>query len=284
MPTWNGATVYRSIDGATYSPFVSSGVSATWGRVSNALGAPPIHYNVWDDTNTLTVRLVHGVLSSSTDALVLEGANACALGSAGRWMICSFVNATQNADGTYTLSRLLQGRRGTEWMCGEMAVGDTFVLLSTSSVIRRGLDLTEVDKLRYYKSVTFGSQIAAAPVKQYTLEGQDRMPYAPCQISAEYDTPSSGDITISWIRRDRLTQNSSLSVSPICSESSEQYSVDILDGASVVRTLTTVTSPSAVYTSAQQTTDFGSPQSSISVMVYQLSSQVGRGFAVEATI
>jgi hypothetical protein len=286
MPTWNGATVYRSTDGATYSPFVSSGVSATWGRVSNALGAPPIHYNVWDDTNTLTVRLVHGVLSSSTDALVLEGANAFALGSAGRWMICSFVNATQNADGTYMLSRLLQGRRGTEWMCGEMAVGDTFVLLSTSSVIRRGLDLTEVDKLRYYKSVTFGSQIAAAPVKQHTLEGQDRMPYAPCQIKSQRHTPSTNDFTIGWIRRDRLTQNSGLSISPSCSETVEQYSIDILDGphGSVKRTLGPYGTPVGLYTSTQQATDFGTAQSTIYANVYQVSAQVGRGFSGYAAL
>ena len=52
-------------------------------------------------------------------------------------------------------------------------------------------------------------------------------------------------------------------------ETSEVYEVDILNGSQVVRTLTTST-PQVLYPAAQQTTDFGSPQASITVRVYQL--------------
>ena len=57
-------------------------------------------------------------------------------------------------------------------------------------------------------------------------------------------------------------------------EPSEAYEVDVLDGASVVRTLTS-TSASVVYTAADQVTDFGSAQSSVDVVVYQMSDVVG---------
>ena len=50
-----------------------------------------------------------------------------------------------------------------------------------------------------------------------------------------------------------------------------------------MRTLAT-TSPTATYTAAQQTADFGAPQPSISLRVYQLSTVFGRGTPRAATL
>jgi hypothetical protein len=66
-------------------------------------------------------------------------------------------------------------------------------------------------------------------------------------------------------------------------ETSEAYEVDIMQGATVKRTLT-ATTPSVLYTSAMQVTDFGSVQPSVTVKIYQLSSVVGRGYPLEATL
>jgi hypothetical protein len=49
----------------------------------------------------------------------------------------------------------------------------------------------------------------------------------------------------------------------------------------VVRTITGLSTPTATYTSAQQTTDFGSPQAEVFVRVYQVSATVGRGHYLE---
>jgi len=51
----------------------------------------------------------------------------------------------------------------------------------------------------------------------------------------------------------------------------------------VKRTLTT-TSPTVTYSAAQQVTDFGAAQSSVTVRVYQLSAVVGRGYPAVASI
>ncbi|WP_156796395.1 hypothetical protein [Brevundimonas sp. BAL3] len=56
-----------------------------------------------------------------------------------------------------------------------------------------------------------------------------------------------------------------------------------MNGATVVRTLS-VTTPTAIYTAAQQTADFGAPQASIAVRIYQMSATVGRGRAALATL
>ncbi|MBN8633223.1 MAG: hypothetical protein J0L76_20505, partial [Rhodobacterales bacterium] len=67
---------------------------------------------------------------------------------------------------------------------------------------------------------------------------------------------------------------------------SEGYEVDILDGATVKRTLSATTT-SAVYTAAQQTADWGStlgPGDTIDVRIAQLSSLVGRGATRTVTL
>jgi hypothetical protein len=52
----------------------------------------------------------------------------------------------------------------------------------------------------------------------------------------------------------------------------------------VARTITGLTSPTAAYSAAEQTTDFGGAISALVVRVYQISAAVGRGIAGEATL
>jgi hypothetical protein len=66
-------------------------------------------------------------------------------------------------------------------------------------------------------------------------------------------------------------------------EDTESYEVDVLDGITVKRTLASST-PSVIYTAAQQAADFGSVQSACSVKVYQLGAVHGRGSARSAIV
>ena len=62
-------------------------------------------------------------------------------------------------------------------------------------------------------------------------------------------------------------------------EELEAYEVEILDGATVKRVLSTATT-SAVYTAAQRTADWGAPLGpgdSLTIRIFQLSALVGRG-------
>ncbi|MCY1359946.1 hypothetical protein D9M69_465510 [compost metagenome] len=56
-----------------------------------------------------------------------------------------------------------------------------------------------------------------------------------------------------------------------------------MSGASVKRTIS-VSSPAFAYTAADQVTDFGSAQSTITFRIYQLSEVVGRGYPLEVTL
>jgi hypothetical protein len=56
-----------------------------------------------------------------------------------------------------------------------------------------------------------------------------------------------------------------------------------MDGSTVARTIT-ATTPTFAYSAADQTTDFGSAQASITFRIYQLSATVGRGYPLEVTL
>ena len=69
-------------------------------------------------------------------------------------------------------------------------------------------------------------------------------------------------------------------------EDSEAYAVEILDGATVKRTLL-VSTTSALYTAAHQITDWGvplGPGSSLAIRIYQLSALTGRGAVRSVTL
>ena len=69
-------------------------------------------------------------------------------------------------------------------------------------------------------------------------------------------------------------------------EELEAYEVEILDGATVKRVLSTTTT-SAVYTAAEQTADWGAPLDpgdSLTIRICQLSALVGRGASKTATL
>ena len=66
-------------------------------------------------------------------------------------------------------------------------------------------------------------------------------------------------------------------------EDAEAYTLDILSGASVVRSIPCA-APSALYASADELADFGAPQTILHGRVVQMSSTVGRGHPAEFTL
>ena len=95
---------------------------------------------------------------------------------------------------------------------------------------------------------------------------------------------SSGDLTITWIRRTRAEAEWRDLVDAPLFEDVERYEVEALDAGTVVRTFMGLTTPTVTYTSAEQVTDFGSNQTEVTVRVYQDSTNRGRGFPGEDTI
>uniref|UniRef100_UPI00261EF757 hypothetical protein n=1 Tax=Accumulibacter sp. TaxID=2053492 RepID=UPI00261EF757 len=98
--------------------------------------------------------------------------------------------------------------------------------------------------------------------------------------------PTSNDWALSWIRRTRDGGEWRDNVDASLSEASESYAIDVYaDGsyAAVKRTIT-VSSPSCVYASTDQVSDFGANQATLYLKLYQISATVGRGYPLTTSI
>lgn len=275
---WTGCIIFRSADGgATFAQLGSITTAATIGTLNSVV--TPSDWHTWDDVTTITVDVPTGVtFESRTDAAVLTGANAAAMGANGRWEIVQFANATQLSTTQWRLSRLLRGRRGTEHNIASIQSGDKFVMISTGSLVRLPLQVAEIGAARIYKAVSIGASYSSGIDQTFAGQGVALRPFSPVDLAAERDT--AGDIVFSWIRRGRLGRTLMSGVDIPLSEAAESYAVDIMAPDSphtIVRTLT-VSHPTATYTAAQQSIDFGSDSAThILVAVYQISAAVGRG-------
>jgi hypothetical protein len=141
------------------------------------------------------------------------------------------------------------------------------------------LDLGLLNNSLYYKAVTFDQALADVAAEQFAIGGEWAAPYA--GLDAEGARDGSDNLTIAWRRRGRQGGGTWVGEVPL-GEETEAYEIDIMDG--VVKRTLTATSESVLYTAADQTTDFGSPQSAVEVNIYQISGLVARGHALNATV
>jgi hypothetical protein len=283
LTPWLGATIYRSVDGGvTFNDLVTASQTGTLGTVSNVLSAWP--ETVWDQTNSITVVLDSGTLSSSTINGLMNLANFVAYGADTRWEILQFKTATLNSDGSYTLTGLLRGLLGTEQYTGQHQAGDSFVLL-TGSIIRLSDELSYMGASEILRAVTTSTALAAATNVAQTPREICLKPIAPVHLAGGRD--AAGNVLMQWVRCDRFANDLVDGSDVPMSETRESYDLEIYDGedyATVVRTFFGLTSPAATYTEANQVTDFGSAQSAVYTRVYQNSAQIGRGYPASATI
>lgn len=280
--TWLGATIFESPDGSNSYEDVAnipSYFAASWGYTTAAL------YDVetcglWDRGSGVNVFVPYGALTSITEA----EANANPL--LNRIIFengehVQFTTATLESDGSYTLTGLKRGRRGTEWATSTHTPGEAFIVIGSTLIMARGAG--DIATNLYFKAVGAADNIDAMPVQTVAFEGKTLKPYSPVHVNATKDS-GTGDWTITWIRRTRIGGAWTGGASIPLGENSENYKVVILDGATEVRVID-ATSETATYTAAQQTTDFGAEVSvgSLDFVVYQISDIAGRGFGAAAS-
>jgi hypothetical protein len=133
---------------------------------------------------------------------------------------------------------------------------------------------------RTYKTVSTG--LGDGTVQTLVSQLRTLRPYAPVHIAGARD--GSNNLTLTWTRRTRLGGHWQDLIDVPLGENSEAYEVDILDGGSVIRTITGLSSPTAEYTAVQQAADGLTPGDPVTMEVFQLSDLVGRGFAGPATV
>ncbi|HSH41351.1 MAG TPA: phage tail protein, partial [Arenicellales bacterium] len=283
---WRGAQILRSSDGGdSYDLMSPVRVRTVLGDVATAL--PPGPSEIWDRGNTITVELHYeeDELESVSELNVLNGANAAWLGPADGQggEIIQFATATLVGENTYELTDLLRGRLGTEHAIDGHGADEVLVLLEPDTLGRTDYGPGDWERERLYKPVSNLISQVDTPSQTFTNEGTGKKPLSPVHVDGTRD--GANDLTITWIRRTRL-RVPGLGYGPVpLGEETEAYEIDILAGspATVVRTIS-ATSPSAVYTAAQQTADGLTPGDPVSVAVYQISGTRGRGFGAFATV
>ena len=279
---WPGSVaVYASPQMSGFQLKALASAAATLGTTLTTLLPGPEGRIDWQ--TKLRVKLTDGTLASSDAVTMYGGANTAAVrNTSGEWEVIQFLNATLVDVKTYELSGLLRGQSGTEGaMQAAVAPGATFVLLD-NAVTRVPLgfgDLYLPLNWRYGPG-NRGIGDAAYMTEAHTFKGVGLRPLSPTHVRG---ARASGDLTVSWLRRTRLGGDNWEAVDVPLGEDSERYELDVRDGTTVKRTISS-TGPNVTYSAAQQTADFGSVQTAVNVAIYQMSAVYGRGAQRSAVV
>lgn len=276
---WRQMVLSSSVEAEGYTARTTLDAPARIGALAEALPPGQIEGR-FDRGAPMLVDLGFGGLSSASRLAVLNGANAVAVRSdAGNWEIIQFENAEEIAPGRWRLDSLLRGQAGTDdAMRAGAASGAAFIVLD-GTVRSLGLSLDEAGRaFNWIAEATGGLAGAPAPV---VFAGGERAltPLSPVHLRAERRAEG---VNLSWIRRGRLSADSWTPAEIANDEGFERYRVDILDGATVIRTVET-TAPEWLYPAADELADFGAPLASLTFRAAQAGKRVPWGIPRTAT-
>ncbi|MDU4248997.1 phage tail protein [Pseudomonas sp.] len=278
---WPGAVLVRSADGGqTWVDLQGYAGVGTLGYARNSLAVNS--GSLIYEGSGLQIDLLSGDLESITRDQMLAGQNFALYGADQRWEVIRFRDATQQSDGSFLLTGILRGDKGTEWATGLHEVGDLFVLADDPDNIFVGTAIETLGISMRYRAVTSGSDIDAAADQQLAYRGVNLKPLSPTFPRGVRNV--SGDLTATIQRRSRFTNSWWITgVSGPVGEATESYEADVMSGGIVKRTLTS-TNGIFSYPADQQISDFGSTQAAVTLRFYQMSATVGRGYVLEATL
>lgn len=279
-----GAAIFQSTDGGnTYSQLTTEISATDAGYANTVLPAPNAEqgFYTWDTFSTVDIYMLGngGDLIPLTDLQVMNGGNGAMLGQE----LIQYAQATLMTDSLgnpfYRLSRLLRGRRGTEWAMGTHQGGEPFYAIP-SALSKESYTPPMLNNAYLYKVVMMGGDLGNAPAISYEPNGNSLRQWAVCHPAVSLD--ASNNWTVSWVPRARYNGDWASGYIPTLDSDTAGWSIDVLSGTTVKRTIQvplTQTAPwQSIYTAAMQSADGFTPgQSGIIFNLYQLSSQVGRG-------
>jgi GTA TIM-barrel-like domain/Putative phage tail protein len=247
---------------------------ATMGNLLAPLAAGPL--SVFDRTSICDVLMKYGALASATELEVLGGANIAAIGDdATGYEIIQFASAELIAANTYRVKTLLRGQAGSgPEMLPSRAALSNFVLLN-AAVVQADVTLAEATLQNTWRlgpaQLDHGHSSYLEVLAQGSAKGL--RPLSPSQLRARRE---GGDVVFTWTRRTRVDGDGWELADVPLGETTEAYKFEILDGATVKRSVATGT-PTYRYAAADIATDFGSPPSTYNVDVAQVGASYGPG-------
>lgn len=190
--TWRAVPLSIDVGAVSYISR-SAGAPTLKGQALGGLGDG--QSAVLDLMNSVEVQLERGGdwLESRDDDALAAGENLALLGSE----LIQFGLVTPLGAARFRLSRLLRGRRGTEWAMGLHSVGDIFVMLDTSRLQRVQLSAAEAGAT--VKVTPGGLADGEAKGIQAVIAGEAMRPPSPVRLRATRD--ALGTLRCSWVRR-----------------------------------------------------------------------------------
>lgn len=243
---WRRAELMTSHDGG--ASWQAAGGSAPGAVIGTALGVlPPGGSALIDTKNSIEIELLNDEMwleGRSDDALV-AGANLAAMGDE----LIQFGVAEPLGDRRFRLSRLLRGRRGTEWAASSHEAGEAFALIDPASMMAVEPPLAALGGEARLLAQGPGDEESVTTSRP--ISGEALRPPSPVHLTAE--RLANGDIAINWTRRSRSGWAWIDGLDAPLGEEREAYSLTIRSGGAT-RSVS-VDRPSWVYSAADQLGD-----------------------------
>ena len=284
---WTAQDVWAGASAATLTTRTRALEPAVVGVTLSDLPAGPRFR--WDRATRLLVQVEGGVLSSRTEAEVLDGANALAVrGAGGEWEVLQFAQAdllsASSTGASYALTGLLRAQCGSDPALAPLTAAGADVVLLTADLARADVSLSERTLPRVWRAAPAGGPPGgpASTEVDTAWDGIAYRPWAPCHLTAR--RRPDGGVDLGWIRRARLHGDPWDSPDPPLGEETESYRVAVL-AAGVELRAWTVGQPSTSYAAADLAADFpaGRP-AALTVQVAQLSAVWGAGAPLQRSL
>ena len=262
---WRRAALTMSLDGGT--SWTSAGQTGAPAVIGTALEIPGLgSAALVDRINSFEVELLSDsmLLESCTDAALAGGTNLAMLGEE----LIQFGTAEQTGPRSFRLSRLMRGRRGSEWAMADHAVSERFVLIEAAALAPLELSSSAIGSVVKVMAEGIGDGGVAVDAEILFL-GRALRPPPPVWLSA--DRLGDGTVQIRWTRRSRAGWTWLDGVDAPLGEEAERYRLTITPSIGVARTVETV-GPGYDYGVAEQAEDGAAGAGSVVVSVAQLGS------------
>ncbi|MFL6859017.1 MAG: phage tail protein, partial [Allosphingosinicella sp.] len=195
---WRPVPLSTSRDaGISWAPVGRSAPAAVIGITLTPLGTGG-GGGAFDTSGAVEIELLRddAWLESRGDAALVAGDNAALIGGE----IVQFGGAEPLGGRRFRLSRLLRGRRGTEWAAGGAAAGAPFLLLDPSTLFALDLPPGSVGgEIRLASDADADEAEAPATL---LVTGEGLRPPSPVHLRGT--RAPDGSVALSWVRRSRF--------------------------------------------------------------------------------
>jgi hypothetical protein len=286
--------------------FVAEDATAYEAVYGNVQGTVPVPYNgayAEDDITVLTLVPGH-TFAFNDQPFDLETIPDDEWPSEDNMLIVGgevilFKTVEELDDGRFLVSRLIRGARGTENAAYQHTgkYNERYIIVTDLGTrpVKESIDLA--GKVFQFKTESPGLLINLDNTISKQLTAASLKPYAPNDFNRLENTPTSGDIRVTWQRRTRFGGGWKDSVGTVpLNEETEKYDAYLLTApfdettfdpanpATFKREFANLTTSQFDYTAAMQSADSFSDADPLYVVVFQMSATIGRGFPGSDTL